>query len=128
MEEQVRDLLAQGLNCAQVVFLIQGRRFAWDEAMMKGAALAFGGGMGKQLTCGCVTGAYMAIGCYSQGDKAEAKRLQQAFDEAFLGEFETLSCAELLDTTDPPSLREKYQTFCPQLMEQAGFILNELLA
>lgn len=142
-EERAIELCKDGgLDCSQLVFAhgaeILGQMDA-EEAYKIGAC--FGGGMMNGETCGCVTGALMAIGLkqghHKFGD-LEAKEavfaLKAEFEEAFKEANGSLICRELLgyDFSKPEDL-EKIMTSdilwqkCPGYIKCACEILEDIL-
>ena len=71
-----RSHVREGLRLRQAVLTCCGRSFGLPEETGKRMASAFGGGMGMMgLTCGAVTGAFMAIGLkHAQTEAADNAR------------------------------------------------------
>lgn len=67
---------ARGLDCSQVVFGHCARDVGVDETQAVKIGGAFGGGMWRGDTCGCVTGALMALSAVygHEADDPEAKK------------------------------------------------------
>ncbi len=102
--------------------------------------MCFGGGMGQGCVCGCVTGAYMALGLIlgsRQGVTRETEAVmakKKAFEERFLEKYDSLTCAGLLgyDLNLPEEraiVMEKglMTTLCPGAVRDAIEIARELI-
>ena len=139
--EQVLDQFSQGFDCSQVVLSqAAGRAGISGETALKAAA-AFGGGMWRGDTCGCVAGALMAIGLrYGTavpGDSAQKNAMLEKkaeFERRFAQANGSCICREILghDLSVPEEMsiiQEKnlLATVCPQVVCQAVEILEELL-
>ena len=131
-----------GINCAMCVFgtMAPGLGFNRDEA--RRIAALIGGGMGRSETCGCVTGAYMALGCKYANDQAGdtdklayAKQKREEFNKLFIEKFHSLNCCEILGglhNCRPEELaviKEKnlYETICTRAVNYSCTITEELL-
>lgn len=102
-EEMVLAYYHAGIDCSQVVFGYGAELMGMDRDLACKIAAAFGGGMYHGMTCGCVTGALMAIGArYGHcrpGDrktKADLLRVKERFEEQFIERCGSLVCKELL--------------------------------
>lgn len=139
--EEAESLFAQGYNCAQAVFATFCEGLDRETALR--LACSFGGGMGKQgLTCGAVTGAYLAIslrhGASRLGDQAareysdeKIRRFTEQFRERHDGK---LNCNDLLgrDRSDPAAvefMRRQgiFEQICPRCVRDAAEILEAIL-
>ena len=60
--DEIKKLILEGFNCAQIVVTDFSKDFNIDEKKSKQIAACFGGGMGCGETCGALTGALMVIG------------------------------------------------------------------
>lgn len=140
-DEQVNQYLAEGFNCAQVVFASAAKQLGISEEQARLTAACFGGGMGCGEACGAFTGGLMAIGIKygnaTPGD-AEARGLSkekaEEFRQLFIEEYESVCCRDLLgyDFAKPEEaaiIREKgiVPDFCPRLIAYATEILQEVL-
>ncbi len=131
-----------GINCAMCVFgtMAPGLGFNRDEA--RRIAALIGGGMGRSETCGCVTGAYMALGYKYANDQAGdtdklayAKQKREEFNKLFIEKFHSLNCCEILGglhNCRPEELaviKEKnlYETICTRAVNYSCTITEELL-
>lgn len=103
-ERRAEELFLQGYNCAQAVAgaLCDLYNVPLRDTLRMSAA--FGGGMGRmRLTCGAVTGMFIAAG-YENGQtepndpeqKLTNYRLVQELAHTFEAEHGTLTCSELL--------------------------------
>ena len=107
-QEEVYNNFGQGVNCCMQVFGAVAEDIGLSEAEAKRIGAGFGSGMFLSSTCGCVTGAMMAIG-YKYGNwepgQTEQKALfnskKAAFLEAFRARFGNTQCVSLLDDLDP---------------------------
>lgn len=139
--EQVLEQFSQGFDCSQVVLAQAAERLGISEEAARKAAAAFGGGMWRGDTCGCVTGALMAIGLrYGTavpGD-SEAKNLMLAkkaeFERRFADVNGSCICREILghDLSVPEEMAKIQETnllttLCPQVVCRAVEILETLL-
>lgn len=139
--EKALEYFGGGLDCSQVVFEHGAKRlgFHGDNALKISAA--FGGGMWLGETCGCVTGALMALGLkYGHcklGDE-EGKNTMLAkkaeFEKRFLEENESLICKKILgyDISDPEEVVKLQESGlltdkCPGIACGACKILDEML-
>jgi len=140
-EEKAAACFQNGIDCSQVVFGDAAEAAGIDADTAKKIASAFGGGMWHGETCGCVTGALMAIGCKfghcKEGDNETKNAMLQkktAFEEAFTEANGSLICKELLGyNLSVPEEMEKIMaenllfTKCPKLAVSACEILEKIL-
>lgn len=140
-EEKALECFGGGLDCSQVVFGYGAELLGYDKDTAMKIAAAFGGGMWNGDTCGCVTGALMAIGLkyghYKLGDEESKNAMLEkkaAFENEFKAQYETLICRELLgyDLTKEEEMAKIMEeqllvTKCPKLACCACDILEELL-
>lgn len=140
IQENIAERYAKKYNCAQVVLTYAADKMGFDKDCALKMAANFGGGMGRGETCGCVSGALMALGLKYAGDPADedakkalgAKRVE--FEKRFLANNPSLLCKELLGYDfSIPGEREKameaglLKTECPRFAAEAAAILDELL-
>lgn len=139
--EQVLAQFSQGFDCSQVVLSQAAEKLELDRETALKAAAAFGGGMWRGDTCGCVTGALMAIGLrYGTavpGDSETknamlAKKLE--FEVRFAEANGSCICREILgyDLSVPEEMAKIQEknlltTRCPQVVCRAAEILEDLL-
>lgn len=136
------SLFNQGFTCSQAVFAALAPLLGMDEKTALKAACGLGGGMGRQaLTCGAVTGAYMALGlkygsCSPDDSEAKEHTYQRVreFAAKFIALHNTTQCRDLLgyDLGNPDDaiiLREEKicATICPGLVRDAATILQDML-
>ncbi|MCB6992638.1 C-GCAxxG-C-C family protein [bacterium 210820-DFI.6.37] len=140
-EEKALECFAGGLDCSQVVFGYGAELIGYDKDTAMKIAAAFGGGMWKGETCGCVTGALMAIGLkyghFKLGDEESKNKMlavREAFEKEFTAQNGSLICKEILGydlskEEELEKIREEQLlvTKCPQLACCACDILEELL-
>lgn len=139
--EKAMEYFAGGLDCSQVVFEYGAGFAGLDSETALRTASAFGGGMFRGETCGCVTGALMAIGYrygqYKLGDQAAKDEMLQKkaeFERQFTDAAGSLICKEILkhDISKPEEMQRVLDegllmSLCPQLACTACDILDELL-
>ena len=140
-EQTALTCFGGGIDCAQVVFGAAAAQLGLDEAAARRIAAAFGGGMWRGETCGCVVGALMALGLrYGNAEPGDSETKnaflakKQQFEQRFLEENRSLVCRDILehDLSTPEGMaqiqREKLlETVCPKLVCSACRILEELL-
>ena len=67
-----------GYSCAQAVFSALAERWKIDAEVSLRVSAGFGGGIARSAgTCGCVTGAIMALGLMQEGVDPTANRAQK---------------------------------------------------
>lgn len=140
-EDKALECYAGGLDCSQVVFGYGAELLGEDKEKAVKIAAAFGGGMWKGETCGCVTGALMALGLkygHSKLGDEETKNALLAKREEFEKEFQrangSLICREILgyDLSTEEGMAKIMEegllaTKCPKLACCACDILDDLL-
>ena len=139
--EKALESYADGLDCSQVVFGYGAEIAGLDPEEAMKIASGFGGGMFRGETCGCVTGAIMAIG-YAFGhcragetdEKQEVMAKVAEFQEKFTAVNGSLLCRELLghDISKPGEMEKVIEeglmaTLCPKLACVACDLLDEIL-
>lgn len=139
--EKALECYAGGLDCSQVVFGYVAEELGLDTETAMKIASTFGGGMWRGETCGCVTGALMAIGlkyghCKLGDQEAKDFMLEKRaeFEEEFIAENGSLICREILgyDLSTEEGMAKIQETGllatkCPQLACCACDILDEIL-
>jgi len=139
--DEIREIHDQGFNCAQIVFAYGAEKMGLDRETALKIAGPFGGGMYNGETCGCVTGALMALGLkYSQHTPFDLESKKRAiakkgeFETKFRQDHGTLLCRDLLglDFSKPEEKAQilqkgLLQSFCPGLMWAACSYLDEML-
>jgi C_GCAxxG_C_C family probable redox protein len=132
---------AEGFNCSQAVFSAYAEGLGLDEKAALKIAAGFGGGMGRMAeTCGAVTGALMALGLKYGGitpDRETKERVYERvreFAARFKASHGSLACRVLLGcdigTAEGQQIARQqnlFTTVCPQFVESAAGILEELL-
>ena len=133
----------QGYSCSQAVFSSLAELWAIDPAVSLRIAAGFGGGLARTAgTCGCVTGAMMAIGLAQRDVTAEhnrsekektclaCRKLMSAFEERH----GSTQCLRLLgvDISTPAGLQEARQNAlfharCTELVRDAVEIVEAML-
>ena len=138
------QLFAEGLNCAQAVFVAFSDVTGMDKETAMRLSSSFGGGMGRMReVCGSCSAMFMIAGIlYGLGegftDEEKAthyKRIQYLADK-FKEEHETIICRELLKglkvTNDPtPEKRtEHYYKVrpCVRFVRTAAKILDDYIS
>lgn len=140
-EEQADQGFANGIDCAPAVFSEVAPQLGIERGTALKIAGCFGGGMWHGETCGCVTGALMAIGLKygptAAGD-AESKAAMLAkkgeFEAKFCEKHGSCICKEILgyDLSKPEEMakimeKNLLMTVCPKLVVDACKILEETL-
>jgi len=129
-----------GVDCSQAVFAEFAPQLGLERETALKVAAVFGGGMSHGYTCGCVTGALMAIGLrYGQGDRVNmAKKnrmlaIQKRFEEEFAERFGSCICKEMLGyDLSIPEERDKvmeehlFSKLCAKAVVGACEILQEI--
>lgn len=112
-EEKALDCYLGGIDCSQVTFGEFAEQLGIDKMTARKIASAFGGGLFHARTCGCVTGALMALGLacgYCEEGNEAAKNAFLAkkaeFEKRFEEENDSCICKELLgyDVSTPDGL------------------------
>ena len=141
--ERALSLFQNGFNCSQAVFASIAGDMGIPEEKALMISSGFGGGMGRMsLTCGAVTGAFMALGLregnYS-GETRESKekiyRLVREFGDAFAAIHGSIECRQLLgfDISTPDGFKEAadsgiFRDRCPRFVHSAVEIIEKMLA
>ena len=112
-----------------------------DEATARRIASCFGSGMEHAGLCGCVTGAYMALGLkYGNAAPGEADKIallkekKAEFERRFAERWGSLECTKMLGGLDPAHHEELkaaverglFQSVCAPAVCNACAILKEL--
>ena len=131
-----------GINCAMYVFGALAPEIGFDTAQARRIAALIGGGMGRSATCGCVTGAYMALGYKFANDQLgdvgrlnRAKEIRQEFNQHFIQKFSSLDCQSMLgglrncEPVDLEKIQEQdlYRTTCTRAINFACSLADELI-
>ena len=101
--EQAIENFHTSHNCAQAVVSVFAKENGVDANTVLHMAAGFGSGMGgKQLTCGAITGAYMALGLKygtKNNDNVSTKTIVKekiaTFDNTFIKKHKATTCREL---------------------------------
>jgi C_GCAxxG_C_C family probable redox protein len=141
--EKATNYFQNKFNCSQSVLTVFGVDHGLSENDCLKLSCAFGAGMAKQqMTCGAVTGAFMALGLvYGKAlNDPEDKKLETyskvlEFSKEFENENGSLNCRELLkglDINDPDDynmiLEQKlFETSCKKYVEDAVRIVEKLI-
>jgi C_GCAxxG_C_C family probable redox protein len=141
-KELAKSRFDEGFNCSQAVFSACAEQLGLERDTALKVAAGFGGGMGRMaLTCGALTGAFMAIGLKygaTQGDdqatKGRAYGLILECAEKFQTRNGSLNCRDLLgyDLSIPEGHRAiteqgLFRTVCPRLVQDATEIAVEII-
>ena len=140
-EHEIKRKFMQAFDCSQVVLMSAAEELGYDEEEMARMAAAFGGGMFHGDTCGCVTGALIALGMrygHCEADDRETKGVMmekvKEFRERFAGEFGTTECRKLIgyDFSVPEEAEGAKASGillerCPKYAAKAAQILAEML-
>ncbi len=143
--EKAARLFAEGMNCAQAVFVAFSDVTGLDEELSARLASSFGGGMGRMREgCGAVSAMFMVAGIRygydpaggaDDSEKAAHYKRIQALAEEFRKEHETIICRDLLKglsvTNDPQPEKRTEQYYkvrpCVRFVGTAAGILDRLL-
>lgn len=141
--EKARKGFTEGLDCSQQVLAYASQKYDLGLEKKKSfqIASAFGGGMWNGDTCGCVSGALMAIGLkyghWASHDRETKKRLRAKaveFEKEFIKRNGSLICKNILglDLTVPEEFKEikergLFFTVCAELVCSTCEILDEML-
>ena len=133
----------KGFSCSQAILSTFTEGTELDRETALKVAAGFGGGMARMgLTCGAVTGAYMALGIKHGATSAEdqqAKQKTYQFVRDFTAKFKSRNgscvCKELLGGIDlsTPEGQEQAKradvlnTLCPKFVQDAAEILEEMV-
>jgi len=127
-------------NCAQSVLKVFSGQFGLNTKLAGNIALGFGAGMGRQQTCGAVTGAYMVIGLLTGAEKISdeekkelvCKRIRE-FTHQFERKHRFTDCRSLItiDLNYPFQVREAqeqgvFEHICQGLISDAIKIIDDL--
>jgi len=134
----------QGYSCSQAVFSALAEPRGIDRDLALRVAAGFGGGLARSgQTCGCLTGALMAIGLAQSSVSSEENRAakEKTYERArrLLREFaehnHSTLCLDLLgcDISTPEGLEYArrtglFQTRCTPLVRDAVEIAERILA
>ena len=134
----------EGYSCSQSVFSVLAERWNIDPDVSLRVAAGFGGGLARSArTCGCVTGAIMAIGLAQRGISPEENRSEKEktyeasrqFMRAFEERNGSTLCLDLLgcNISTPEGLAEArqkglFKLRCTKLMRDAVEIVQGLPA
>ena len=139
--QQAREYFLDSYTCAQAVFKALVEHYDLEAKEMVYLAAGFGGGIGKQgMTCGCVSGAVMAIGAIErQREREQVKHLEVCYDTAgefvkrFKDEFDSILCKELIgyDLSVSSELQAArndgvFRNTCPDFVQKAVSIVLEM--
>ena len=143
VEEMAVSTFREGFNCAQAVLTAFSGRFGLSREQALRLSAGFNGGMGRMgLTCGAVTGAFMALGLKAgatRADDSQAKlktqELVRTFSKRFCERHRALSCRELIgndiSTAEGFEQAKKAGVFtdlCPRFVRDAAEIVEELIS
>ncbi|MBO4993043.1 MAG: C_GCAxxG_C_C family protein [Alistipes sp.] len=140
-DQSIADLFANGIDCSQIVMGYAANKLDINSDDALKVSAAFGGGMWCGRTCGCVSGALMALGLkygYSEPNSAEQKNALLAkkteFEQRFAAENGSVVCKEILgyDLSQPDQMAKIMEqnllfTICPKAVASACRLLDEML-
>ncbi len=141
-EEKALTGFGGGIHCSMAVLGEVAGLIGMDEEEAKKLGSAFGDGMGHGGVCGCVTGAYMALGLrfgnWEEGQTEQMAILSEKkaeFERRFTEKFKSVICPEILGGLNPAKPEEKavivekglMKTTCAPAVCAAAEILKELL-
>lgn len=139
--EQVIEKMNGNLHCSQIVLGALSEYLGYEQDELYRLSCPFGGGMGLGDTCGCVTGALMAIGIKAGNDTPGNQEQDQLcrdmakrFQDEFVKQHGSTLCRELVgyDFRDPEQRRiakeqGKTREICPQLILDAIAIAKKII-
>lgn len=140
-EEIAVDMFKQGIDCSQIVMGYAAGKVGLDSDVALKISAVFGGGMWCGRTCGCVSGALMALGMkygYSEPNSMEQKNMlltkKAEFEQKFAAENKSVVCKEILgyDLSKPEEMNQIMEknllfTICPKTVCSACKILDEMI-
>lgn len=131
-------------NCSQAVLASFGQDYGLSDDQCLRMGCAFGGGMARrQMTCGAVTGALMALGLeFGRATDDPYSKTGETYDvtselfEEFKKRNGSVNCRELLhglDMNDPEDQKEirkqeLFQTVCMKYVLDAVEITEKIIA
>ena len=137
--QEALDHFAQGCSCSQSIVMSYGPAWGLTPDIAIRVASAFGGGMARRAeTCGAVSGALMVLGMTFDPNAENPKDKVYALAQEFIRRFQErngfINCKELLgcdistlEGKNEASQRKLTASICPNLIQQAAEILEELL-
>ena len=140
-KEKVLNMFADGYDCSQIVLSNVSDKLGITKESALKAAAAFGGGMWRGETCGCVVGALIALGLkygtiVPKDNEGKNNLLQKKaeFEQKFCDKCNSCICREILgyDLSVPEEMKtiqEKklLETKCPEIVCSACEILEKML-
>jgi C_GCAxxG_C_C family probable redox protein len=141
-EEYVSECFMQGIDCSQIVLGYAADKAGISSDVALKVSSAFGGGMWCGRTCGCVTGALMALGMkygHSEPNMTEQKNLILAkraeFEQKFAAEHNSVICKDILggyDLSKPEDMAQVLEkglffSICTKVVDSACKTLDEMM-
>ncbi|MDP1623844.1 MAG: C-GCAxxG-C-C family protein [Bacteroidales bacterium] len=142
-QEKAIGYFDQGFNCSQSVLTAFSKELNMPEDDLLKISCAFGGGMGRrQLTCGAVSGALMALGLHygrGSGDDISKKTFTYEKADEFMTAFElrngSVNCRDLLqglNMNDPEDMKKieslgLFKTSCYKYAKDAVEIVEQMI-
>ena len=134
-------LMQEGKNCSMAVLAAFGERYGLDEETALRLGRPLGGGMGLMgLTCGAVSGGFLALGLAADQDGAEADLRPELYAKVreLARRFEemngTIVCQELLgldlnteEGAAEAKARNLIQTHCLRFVRETAEILDKMI-
>lgn len=141
LEQALHLFVEAHYRCSQAVLTPFAQELGLSEAQALKLSGCFGSGMNMGATCGCVTGALMALGLkYGRSapddeiSREKEAEVAKEFVRRFQAELGDTTCRGLLgeDVTDPAALariqaENRFYTHCPKLVETAVRLVEELM-
>lgn len=131
-EQESLEGFDNGIDCSMAVMGEIGPQLGLDKETCFKVAGAFGGGMWRGDTCGCVIGALMALGLkYPEKETLLAKKAE--FEQRFAQEFHSVICREMLGYDigkgELPVIVEKgcFEKVCCKAVKTACDILADIM-
>ena len=120
LSETAARRFKEGYSCSQSVFSALAERWRVDPAVSLRVAAGFGGGMGRSAgTCGCVTGAIMAIGLAqgsvtpeeNRAEKEKTYELVREFMRRFEADWGSTVCSDFCRRSTSKRQTKKFANF-----------------
>lgn len=136
------ELFGNGCNCSQAVLMVYAQENGVDPEVVERMAVAFGGGMSKQgKTCGCLSGALMAIGLrYGSQSTTELVNRRNSYQigkimiERFTDLYGASECKELIrldlnkENDMEIAMKQVFGSRCKAIVGKTVELLEDILS
>ncbi len=140
--EKAMELFGNGCNCSQAVLMVYAQENGVDPEVVERMAVAFGGGMSKQgKTCGCLSGALMAIGLrYGSQSTTELVNRRNSYQigkimiERFTDLYGASECKELIrldlnkENDMEIAMKQVFGSRCKAIVGKTVELLEDILS